>query len=71
MSHDPRYAEDLPRLAAEAYELSGRLCGTCRDMHALWTYIRLSRASTGVSRRAGSAHRGIEDAPRKSADDIE
>jgi SAM-dependent methyltransferase len=54
MSHDPRYAEDLPRLAAEAYELSGRLCGTCRDMHALWTYIRLSRASTGVEAQASN-----------------
>jgi SAM-dependent methyltransferase len=28
--------------------LSDRLCGSCRDLHALWPYIRLSRSSTGV-----------------------
>jgi SAM-dependent methyltransferase len=44
-------AEPLRDLAAEAYEISGRLCGTCRDLHALWPYIRLSRASTGVEAR--------------------
>src|SRR5258706_2553995 len=54
MSHGSCYAEDLQRLAAEAYELSGRLCGSCRDMHALWTYIRLSRASTGVEAQASN-----------------
>jgi SAM-dependent methyltransferase len=42
------YPECLCDLAAEAYELSGRLCGSCGDLHALWPYIRLSRASTGV-----------------------
>ena len=26
MSHDERYIEDLPRIAADAYELAGRLC---------------------------------------------
>jgi SAM-dependent methyltransferase len=51
MLQDSRYTEDLPRLAADAYEVSGRLCGSCRDLHALWPYIRLARASTGVEAR--------------------
>jgi SAM-dependent methyltransferase len=42
------YSEPLRDLAAEAYEISGSLCGACGDLHALWPYIRLSRASTGV-----------------------
>jgi SAM-dependent methyltransferase len=45
---DANFAEPLRDLAADAYEISDRLCGTCRDLHALWPYIRLSRASTGV-----------------------
>ena len=48
MPHSERYIEDLPRVAADAYELAGRLCGDCRDLHALWPYARLTRASTGV-----------------------
>jgi SAM-dependent methyltransferase len=48
MSHVAPYSEPLRELAAEAYEISGRLCGACGDLHALWPYIRLSRASTGV-----------------------
>ncbi len=48
MSHSERYMEDLPRVAADAYELAGYLCGDCRDLHALWPYARLTRASTGV-----------------------
>ena len=48
MTHDPRYIEDLPRIAADAYELAGRRCGDCRDLHGLWPYARLTRASTGV-----------------------
>jgi hypothetical protein len=47
MSHPAPYSEPLRELAAEAYEISGRLCGACGDLHALWPYIRLSRASTG------------------------
>jgi SAM-dependent methyltransferase len=47
-SNSPRYDEHLRRRAAEAYELAGRLCDTCGDLHALWPYIRLSRASTGI-----------------------
>jgi SAM-dependent methyltransferase len=42
------YTERLGDLAAQAYELSSRLCGSCRDLHALWPYIRLSRSSTGI-----------------------
>ena len=48
MTHGPRYIEDLPRTAADAYELAARRCGDCRDLHALWPYARLTRASTGV-----------------------
>lgn len=44
----PLYSERLSDLAAQAYQLSDRLCGSCRDLHALWPYIRLSRSSTGV-----------------------
>jgi SAM-dependent methyltransferase len=51
MSHGERYIEDLPRVAADAYELAGRLCGDCRDLHALWPYARLTRASTGIEQR--------------------
>jgi SAM-dependent methyltransferase len=40
--------EDLPRLAAESFELSKSLCRACGQVHALWPYIRLARASTGV-----------------------
>ena len=58
---DSRYNEDLPRLAADAYEVSGRLCGSCRDMHALWPYIRLARASTGVEARPSMLERRIAD----------
>lgn len=50
MSDRERFIEDLPRIAAEAYELAGRLCGDCRELHALWPYARLTRASTGVER---------------------
>jgi SAM-dependent methyltransferase len=48
--------EPLRDLAAEAYELSDQLCDTCRDLHALWSYIRLSRASTGVEGRESRLH---------------
>jgi SAM-dependent methyltransferase len=42
--------EHLGDVAAEAYEIAGRLCGSCRNLHALWPYIRLSRSSTGLER---------------------
>jgi SAM-dependent methyltransferase len=47
----PMQEADIERLgdiAAEAYEVAGRLCGSCRNLHALWPYIRLSRSSTGL-----------------------
>jgi SAM-dependent methyltransferase len=50
-SGSPEFVEDLPQIAADAYELSARLCGECRNQHALWTYLRLTRASTGVEKR--------------------
>jgi hypothetical protein len=46
-----RYIEPLRDIAAEAYQLSQWLCSGCRDLHGLWPYIRLSRASTGVEAR--------------------
>jgi SAM-dependent methyltransferase len=48
------YTERLGDFAAQAYELSGRLCGSCRDLHALWPYIRLSRSSTGLEDEGSS-----------------
>ncbi len=48
MSEKARYIEPLRDLAPEAYRLSQLLCDRCRDLHGLWPYIRLSRASTGV-----------------------
>src|SRR5437763_2364721 len=48
MQGDLRYTEDLQQLAVESFTLAGRLCGDCRNVHAVWPYIRLSRASTGV-----------------------
>ena len=43
-----RFVEDIPLLAREAFELANRECGACRNMHALWPYIRLARASIGI-----------------------
>jgi hypothetical protein len=54
MSEKARYIEPLRDLAPEAYRLSPLLCGPCRDLHGLWPYIRLSRASTGVE--TGESH---------------
>ncbi len=51
MSGNARYVEPLRDLAGDAYQLSDRLCDSCRDLHGLWPYIRLSRASTGVEAR--------------------
>jgi SAM-dependent methyltransferase len=48
------FDEDLARLAAESFELSKSLCRACGQVHALWPYIRLARASTGVE--APSSH---------------
>ena len=37
-----RFSEDLHQLAGEAWEVAGRLCGTCRNLHVLWPYQRLA-----------------------------
>jgi hypothetical protein len=54
LSRSNTYREPLPELAVEAFEVAARRCGSCRDSHALWPYIRLSRASIGAERE-GSA----------------
>lgn len=59
MSPANQYPESLSEIAAEAYELSGRLCGGCGDLHALWPYIRLTRASTGVETRQSVLHTAL------------
>ena len=52
MTSGPAYHEDLPRIAAEGFQLAGRLCRGCGQLHALWPYIRLARATSA----------GLEDA---------
>jgi len=47
MHSEARFNEDLPRLAEEASELAGRLCGSCQNFHLLWPYHRLAKASGG------------------------
>src|SRR3954466_2182593 len=61
MSSGERTIEDLPRIAADAYELAGRLCGDCRNQHALWTYLRLTRASTGAERQESRLELQLRD----------
>jgi len=39
--------ENLSVLAREAYQISDRLCGDCRNFHSLWPYLRLAKASGG------------------------
>jgi len=46
------YLENLRDIAARAYGLADTTCESCRDLHALWPYIRLSRMSTGVEGQA-------------------
>jgi SAM-dependent methyltransferase len=46
--------EDLRRVAAEGFELADRLCRGCGQMHALWPYIRLARATSAGSEEATS-----------------
>jgi SAM-dependent methyltransferase len=48
MSNQDRFQEDLPRLAAENFEIANRTCRSCGHMHALWPYIRLARAAVGA-----------------------
>jgi SAM-dependent methyltransferase len=61
MTDRPRITEDQPRIAADAYELAGRLCGDCRNQHALWTYLRLTRASTGAERQESGLELQLRD----------
>jgi SAM-dependent methyltransferase len=61
MLQSSRYSEDLLCLAVDAYETSGHLCRSCRDMHALWPYIRLARASTGVEVQPSALETRIAD----------
>lgn len=48
MPNQSRFPEDLPLLAAENFAIANRTCRSCGHMHALWPYIRLARASTGI-----------------------
>ena len=42
------YDEDLPHVAAETFASAHRsCCSACREMHALWPYIRLAGAWLG------------------------
>ena len=56
-----QYTENMLQLAADAYEVSGRLCDSCGELHALWPYIRLSRASTGVEVQASALEGRLAD----------
>jgi hypothetical protein len=48
MADDTRFAEDLVETACDAFSLAGRLCVSCRDIHSVRPYIRLSRGSVGI-----------------------
>lgn len=39
----PGIREDLPAMAAQAYELATSHCGHCLNFHALWPYRRIAR----------------------------
>src|SRR4051812_43068932 len=36
-------------------------CGDCRNQHALWTYLRLTRASTGAERQDSKLEAELRD----------
>ena len=61
MSQSSQYTENMLQLAADAYEVSGRLCDSCGELHALWPYIRVSRASTGVEVQASDLEGRLAD----------
>jgi SAM-dependent methyltransferase len=50
----PFCTEDLAQLAATQHALADRLCGTCRNFHALWPYRRVARLC-GAAEAGGSA----------------
>jgi SAM-dependent methyltransferase len=37
-----RFSENLRQLAAEAWEVAGRCCGSCKNLHVLWPLHRLA-----------------------------
>jgi ubiquinone/menaquinone biosynthesis C-methylase UbiE len=47
LSKDLRFTEDLRQLAAEACDVARRLCGSCKNFHLLWPYLRIAKASGG------------------------
>ncbi len=47
MADESRFTENLPELAAQSFELGGRLCGDCKNFHMLWPYHRLVKAAGG------------------------
>jgi SAM-dependent methyltransferase len=51
MHGDRRFTEDIPQLAADAFAVSGRLCGSCRIYHSLWPYLRLGGTPGGADDR--------------------
>jgi SAM-dependent methyltransferase len=44
---DARFTEDLREAARQTYNLADRLCGSCKNLHLLWPYLRLAQASGG------------------------
>lgn len=42
---DERFSEDLSQLAAEAWEVADRFCGSCKNLHVLWPFHRLAGSS--------------------------
>jgi SAM-dependent methyltransferase len=46
MTSGPSFHEDLRHIAAEGFQLANRLCRDCGQLHALWPYIRLARATS-------------------------
>ena len=55
------FREDLPRLAAENFAIANRTCLSCGHMHALWPYIRLARASTGIEGESSDLDRVLRE----------
>jgi SAM-dependent methyltransferase len=51
MHGERRFIEDIPQLAADAFALSDRLCGSCRVYHSLWPYLRIGGTPGGADDR--------------------
>jgi SAM-dependent methyltransferase len=54
MKSDPGFDEDLRFVAAEGFVLANRLCRDCGQLHALWPYLRLARATSAGTEDASS-----------------